>query len=155
MKKFRFRLETLLKVRTLREQEAMRLLAEAQRRYQAELAEKARLQAELERAFQGREALGGGAASTSTDFKLAHEFIVGGKHRLVRQEQAIFRAQKGIEKALRAYLQARRQTRAIELLREKDYAEFKRARAKQEQKVIDELSSVRHAREFWAHEHVG
>lgn len=121
----------------------MRTLGEAQRRYQGELNEKARLQAELARALTDREALGKTPA-LSVDFLLADQFITGGKHRIMRQEQAIFRAQKGVEKCLRAYLMARKQTRMIEVLREKDYEEFKRERARREQKVIDELVVARH-----------
>lgn len=121
----------------------MRELGEAQRRYQGELNEKARLQQELARALTERETLGQRPVQ-SVDFLLADQFIVGGKHRILRQEQAIFRAQKGVEKCLRAYLQARKQTRMIEVLREKDYADFKRDRARREQKVIDELVVARH-----------
>lgn len=142
MKKFRFRLESVLRVRTLRQEEALRALGEAQRRYQAELSEKARLQGELQRAFEAREGINT-HTMTSTDLSLAHDYVIGGKHRILRQEQAIFRAQKGVEKTLRAYLQTRKQTRMIEILREKDYEEFKKERARREQKVIDELSSNR------------
>jgi flagellar protein FliJ len=142
LKKFSFRLQSVLKVRTLREEEALRALGDAQRRYQAELAEKARLQAELERGFAGRDALAT-RVTESSELRLAHDFIEGGKHRILRQEQAIFRAQKGVEKCLRAYLLARRQTRMIEALREKDYAEFKRERARREQKLADELAGAR------------
>lgn len=143
MKKFRFRLESVLRVRTLRQEEALRALGEAQRRYQAEMNEKARLQGELLRAFEAREGIAT-QAMTSVDLSLAHDYVVGGKHRIIRQEQAIFRAQKGVEKALRAYLQCRRQTRMIETLREKDYAEFKKERAKREQKLLDEFTIQRH-----------
>ena len=53
---------------------------------------------------------------------------------------AIFRASKNVEKALRAFLFARRQTRMIESLREKAFAEFKRDLAKKEQKQLDDLT---------------
>ena len=62
---------------------------------------------------------------------------------MIRQDQAIVRASRSVEKALRAYLTARRQTRMIETLREKDYQEFKKMVAKKEQKELDELSAMR------------
>jgi flagellar export protein FliJ len=48
-----------------------------------------------------------------------------------------------VEKALRAYLLARRQTRVIERLRERDQEEFRRELSKREQKVLDDQTSMR------------
>jgi flagellar export protein FliJ len=48
-----------------------------------------------------------------------------------------------VEKALRAYILARRQTRIIERLKERDLEDFKRERTKREQKTIDDQVSMR------------
>jgi flagellar export protein FliJ len=47
------------------------------------------------------------------------------------------------ENALRAYMITRKETRMIEVLREKEFTEFKKAVKKKEQKELDELSSMR------------
>ena len=142
MKKFKFQFATVLKIRQTREEEALRSLADAQRVYQAELARKSKLISTLSDALVRREGLG--VVSIGIDaFQLEQFFIVGTKQRIIQQDQALVRASRGVEKALRAYLHARRQTRMIELLREKQIKEFKKALEKKEQKELDELSVMR------------
>lgn len=120
----------------------MRALAEAQRAFQAAVERKLTLQSRLADALARREALG--AVPTSvTAFLLENDFITGTKHRIVQSEQGIFRARKGVEKALRGYLLARRQTRVIEKLRENAYAEYRRERARREQRELDDLTLMR------------
>lgn len=140
--KFKFRLETVLNLRKTREQEALRLLAQAQRIYQQELAQKAKLNFELSDALVRREGLGIEAIGIDA-FQLEQNFIVGTKQRIIQQTQAVVRASRGVEKCLRAYLVAKRQSRTIEILREKQYKEFKKALAKREQKELDDLSVMR------------
>lgn len=140
--KFKFRLEIVLNLRKTREQEALRLLAQSQRIYQHELAKKAKLNFELSDALVRREGLGIEAIGIDA-FQLEQNFIVGTKQRIIQQTQAVVRASRGVEKCLRAYLVAKRQTRTIEILREKQYKEFKKALAKREQKELDDLSVMR------------
>lgn len=142
MKKFRFKFSTLEKARKAAQDQAMRVLAESQRAYQAATEHKLMLQTRLQGALIRRESLGAEATSV-TAFLLENDFIVGTKHRIVQAEQGIFRARKGVEKSLRNYLVARRQTRAIEMLREKAFLEFKREVAKREQRDLDDLTLMR------------
>jgi flagellar export protein FliJ len=142
MKKFRFKFESVLKIRQTREEEVLRALGAAQRAYQEELAEKQQILSELDQSLKRREKLGSEAV-TINSFQIEQNFITGTKQRIIRQDQAIVRASRTVEKALRAYLFARRQTRMIEILRDKDFAEFKKAVAKKEQKELDELSAMR------------
>lgn len=76
-------------------------------------------------------------------FRLEQDFINGLKQRLVRQEQVIARASKAVEKTLRAFLHARRETRIMEMLYEKHFAEWKRSRARKLQKELDDLTVMR------------
>lgn len=146
MKKFNFQFQTLEKVRRTREDEALRALSEAQRAYAAAQEQKnAQLRA-LESSLVRREEMGGrgaGFAMAAFAFQLENDFIGGTKQRIVQADQAILRARRGVERALRNYIQARRQTRMIELLREKAYGEFKTAKAKHEQKQLDDLTIMR------------
>jgi flagellar protein FliJ len=143
MRKFQFKLAAVLKLRKSREEEALLHLADAQRRYQAELQRRAELRRDLQRSLERRELLAE-ITIDSTPYRLENEFISGTKQRLIQADQAIFRASKGVEKALRAYLQARRQTRIIETLHDKAYAEYRKERAKWQQKQMDDLTIMRH-----------
>jgi flagellar export protein FliJ len=125
-----------------REEEALRALGAAQRAYQQELAHKARLLQQLEDSLIRRESLGIEPVGPVA-FQLEQDFIVGTKQRLIKADQAILRASKAVEKALRAYLAARRQTKMMDTLREKDFVEWRKAAAKREQLEMDDLSIMR------------
>lgn len=142
MKRFKFKFEAVLKVRESREENALRTLGQAQQAYQIELGVKADLLSKLKNALERREALGIEAIGIDS-FQLEQIFITGTKQRIVRQDQAIMRASRTVEKALRAYMITRKETRMIEVLREKEFTEFKKAMKKKEQKELDELSSMR------------
>ncbi len=142
MKRFKFQFAAVLKIRKMREEETMRALAQTQRVFQEEQQRKSKLVSELNDALIRRESLGIEAIGIDA-FQLEEYFIVGTKQRIIQQDQAVVRASRNVEKALRTYLQARRQTKAIEVLHEKQFQEFKKARAKQEQKDLDDLSVMR------------
>jgi flagellar export protein FliJ len=142
MKKFEFKFAAVLKQRKIREEEALRALGQAQRAYQAELDNKKRLLSDLDLALKRREALGEYPVSPIA-FQLEDEFITGSKHWIRRADQAIFRATKNVEKALRGYLHARKQSRMIEILREKAYEQYRRDRSKDEQKRLDDITIMR------------
>jgi flagellar FliJ protein len=74
---------------------------------------------------------------------LESDFIAGQKIRIVQAEVAIQRSKRAVEKALRNYLHAKRQTRVIEMIREKRFAEYKLERAKHLQKEMDDVSTMR------------
>jgi flagellar FliJ protein len=142
MKRFRFGLESVLQSRRLNENEALRELAEAQKKLQSEFESKRQLQLLLDQAFHDRDGLGKTVAPAS-GFQLIQSFIVGTKQKILKSDQAIFRANRGVEKAMRSYLQAKRLTRMIETLRERAFSEFKLQVKKFEQKEQDELTIMR------------
>jgi flagellar FliJ protein len=143
MRRFRFRFSAVERVRKIREDEALRAFGLAQQVLGSAQARKEHLQAELADAMLRRERLGITLAVPASLFALETDYIMGHRQRLVQQEQAITRARRGVEKALRAYLLARRQTRVIERLRERDQEEFRRELSKREQKVLDDQTSMR------------
>lgn len=142
MKRFRFQFETVLKARKSREEDMLRALGAAQQAYQSELRAKGALLSDLDLSLKRRETLGIEPVGPLA-FRLEEDFISGQKQRLTRADQAILRASRGVEKALRGYLHARRQTRMIEVLREKAFEEYKKARAKTEQKQLDDMIVMR------------
>jgi flagellar export protein FliJ len=147
MRKFLFRFATVLRARKAREEECLRALGQAQQQFQLELERKRALQGALADSLLRREQLGSDAPASPLEFRMEHDFITGTKQRLIQQEQAIVRATRAVEKALRAYLMARRQTKMIETLRDREYAEHRKREQKREQREMDELTVMRSARE--------
>lgn len=141
-RKFRFRLEAVEKVRRAKEQEALRGLAAAQAKYHDALNAKRQLLEENERSLARREALAA-TPQPVLAYQIENDFIAGNRLRFVQADQAIFRTRKFVEKALREVILAKRAVRALELLREKDYAEWKVALRKREQKQLEEVYASR------------
>jgi len=149
MKRFRFRFEALFKQRKAKEEQALNSLGEAQRFYQSEIEHKNTLMRALGAGIARKEMLGdaGRVYSGTSDFQLEQDFIVGTKQRIIQAETAIARAKKGVEKCLRHFLLARRNTRVIENLKEREFEEFKKQMAKREARELDELITMRYAHE--------
>jgi flagellar protein FliJ len=144
MRRFRFKLATVETYRKNLENDALRVLAEAQKGLQNAKNKKAELMKNLVDSLERREGLAAHSV-TSTDYQLEEDFIKGTKHRIIQSEVAIRKAQKVVEKAMAGYLQARKQTRMMEVLREKAFEEFKKEQNKLEQKQLDDLYIMRSA----------
>lgn len=142
MRKFQFKFASVLKIRKNKEDAALRAFGSAQRAYQAELAKKAALLEELEKSLLRREDLGRNPTDI-TLFRLEQDFIVGTKQRIIQADQAIMRARRNMEKALKAYVEARRATKTIEILYEKSREEYRQKALKAEQKELDDLVIMR------------
>jgi flagellar export protein FliJ len=142
MKKFKFRLASVLDVRKKREQDALVGLAAAQKAYQDAVSRKNQLQQDLVRSFERRQELAE-VGSPAFGFQLEQDFIHGTKRRILQAEQNIVRATRGVEKALRVFLFARKQTRMIEVLEEKERREYRRLASVYEQKKLDEIVTMR------------
>ena len=142
MKKFRFQFETLERVRRSREDEALRLLSTSQSAFRTAQEHKLSLLRNLDESFARRESLADQPIGVLS-FQLENDFISGTKQRVIQSDQAILRAKRGVERALRVYLTARRQTKMMEMLREKAFTEYKTDRNKLEQKQLDDLSVMR------------
>ncbi len=142
MKKFQFKFESVETVRKRAEEKALRDLADA-RRAQARILEfKAGLEKALMQALERRERIGQGPAS-GADFQIENDFIAGTKQRLVQTEATLTRINRGLEKAMQTYLNARKQTRVIELLRERSYAEYRKERSKHLDREMNDMMVMR------------
>lgn len=142
MKRFQFKFAVVLQVRQRREDEALRYLASKQKIYQDEINKKAALLESLKMSLQRREALGAKPVGIS-EFHAEQDFIGGSKQRMVQADQAIFRANRIMDKAFQAYLVAKKQRKMIETLREKAEIEFKKERNKREEKEMNDLTVMR------------
>ncbi len=142
MKKFRFKLKALEKLRGLKEKEALRVLAEAQRLREVEMRKKNKILDQIHNGLSRRELLGL-ETTTPVHFQIEEEFIVGNKYRLLFADQAIFRAQKKINKAMGLYIKAKKDLKIIEKLKERElYRHNEEVRIK-ENREMDDLNIMR------------
>ncbi|MFZ9595698.1 MAG: flagellar export protein FliJ [Bdellovibrionia bacterium] len=145
MKKFKFKFNTVLKVRKTREREFLRHLARTQRVHQECIQKKQDLINELNQAWKRRETFAQ-TSETITRFHLEESYIQGAKRRIVQSEAAIQRAAKAVQKALQVYLLAKRESKAIELLLEQAKAEHQKAVLKFEDRNLDDFVIMRTSR---------
>jgi len=148
MKKFRFKFSSILNLRKTREGEALRALSSTQRAYQIELRNKADILEKLDQSLNRRQNLAEKSRSSTEvvgalDYQLEQNFIVGLKQNIIRADQQIVRASRTVQKALYSYLMAKRQTKMMETLYEKEFDHYKKALAKKEQAAQDDLSIMR------------
>lgn len=143
MKRFRFNLESVLRLRKLREQEALRALSVAQRARQAEVDRRAKLVVQLSEALHEREKLSA-KATTIQAFHTWQHFITGQKQRIIQADHAIQKSERAVEKAMRTYLHTRQRTEAIARLKERAHEEYKKERSRWEQLQNDDLMVMRH-----------
>jgi flagellar export protein FliJ len=143
MKKFRFKFAVVLDLRKRREEDSLRVLAAAQRAHQLELARKAKHLSDLNDSLLRREKLGTDDAASPQAFQTEQSYINGLKQKLIQDDHLIARAARGVEKSMRMYLHARKQSQMIETLKDKDLAQFKKERTKWENKEQDDLSIMR------------
>ncbi|MGE0615468.1 MAG: flagellar export protein FliJ [Bacteriovoracia bacterium] len=142
MKRFKFRFETVEKVRIDQEKIAMRALSDAQRAYAAEVERKKGLIRDLDESLARREQLAQIPTSIIA-YRTEQDFIVGTKQRIIQSDHALIRERKKVEKMLRIYLYARRQRMVIEKLRERDFNKYKREIAKQTESQLRDLYIMR------------
>ncbi len=144
MKKFKFVFASVLELKRRQEKKTLAALAESQMRFKLEVEKKQILQRTLQEALIRREAFAHGVeANPISIMHTEQDFIVGTKQRLIGADQAILRARRNLEKTLRTYLLAKKETRSIESLYEKAYQEFRRALVKREMKEEQDLSIMR------------
>jgi flagellar export protein FliJ len=142
MKKFKFKYEAVEKVRKNREQEMLRALVRAQESLKSEKKTKEKLMKELDKSLTRREELGVVPVGPHA-FQIEDDYIVGTKQRALKIDQAIFRTSKAVEKAMKNYLLSKRQSRTMEVLKEKSSAEYKDIKRKNEQKELDNFYIMR------------
>lgn len=142
MKKFVFKFAGVQKLRKTKEQECLRSLAQAQSLYQEELNNKARCLSLLKEALERRESLGSEPVGIAS-FQVEQSYIIGMKQKIQRVDQALVRASREVQKALRAYLVARKENKAMQTLHDQAKDEYKKLRAKYEAKQQDELTIMR------------
>lgn len=139
MKKFRFKLESVLKERKKVEDERLRDWTMARQIIQGMYDQLKSMQTRLGEAFDETTALGAQASGTVAMFHSMESFIKGTKLRIDWKQREIARAEKIVEKAKLLYITARQKREAIEKLRERRLAEYKDAARAKELKIMDDI----------------
>jgi flagellar FliJ protein len=146
VKKFVFKLDTLLKVKKAKEDEVKRRLAKKNREAEAVRSEIEAAQNELKN-FQSdvKEQRRGGVESVA-DLRQSVSYRNALKIKLLKAGQKldnVMIAAYGINQEL---IKAAQERRAVEIIKEKRYEEWKKENAAAEQKFIDDLSQQMYVR---------
>jgi flagellar FliJ protein len=142
MAKFKFKLDTVEKVRLGKEQKMLEELSLSQRAYQEKITVKKELLAKKQASFLNKNELASRDASIN-DIRLLEDYIVGLKQHILRADQAIIRSRRFLDQAMRNYILARRERMMIDRLKEKALEEFKVEESRLSQKRLDDLITMR------------
>ena len=142
MAKFKFKLETVEKVRVGKEQKMLEELSLCQRVYQEKISAKKELLAKKQNTFLSKNELVSRDASIN-DIRLLEDYITGLKQHILRADQAIIRSRRFLDQAMKNYIFARRERMMIDRLKEKALEEFKIEEARLSQKRLDDLITMR------------
>jgi flagellar export protein FliJ len=142
MKPFRFSLQAVLTVRLNQESKAMELFVRAQTEHQKNLARQRAIREEMEEIFERRrDTLRKAAASEDI-----HEMQLG--LRALQESMRLCqldlqRSQANFDEKSRALLQARQKREAVDKLHEKQFAGYQTQVSREEQKLADDLATLK------------
>lgn len=142
MAKFKFQLEAVEKVRIQAEEKALETMSIQQKIYQEKINYKKELIAKKSNAFLAKNEMLT-RDSNVNEIRLQEEYISGINQRLLRADQAIVRARRFLEQAMREYIKARKERKMVDRIKEKAVETFKINQNRLEQKNIDDLISMR------------
>jgi flagellar export protein FliJ len=148
MRRFRFRLQSLLRLRSQIERSARRDLAAA-------MAEVNVLDQRLAAAAQGLQDCAAQAADTGAAGKLARSLEVGLRRHEWRLRTDQQKAQRKVDVVRVDYVGKARDLRTLQRLREQRQAEWRQAATKSEQAELDELARLARAANLAAEESGG
>ena len=138
MKKFRFQLETLLKVTRMKKEEAEVAFAEAVRRLDEARACQRRLLEEMAQGQRDYEELSKEGTRIKIGRLMSFNQFFGWKRQQI-EDQVILQASAERQKRLKVLMEHMSALKSIEKLREKRLAEYKTEILQEEQKMLDEI----------------
>ena len=143
MKKFSFRLDSLLKIRRFQAEQTRIELSLLQAKVQKEEIELRKMYENIENSFHLalEYKLGGDLIQPKLD--QIDAYIFGERHRIVLKSDEIRQIKQDVEKKEYEWLEARKEVKRLEILREKKRIEHKKEVNKKEQKEMDDLVNMR------------
>ena len=141
MKRFKFQLETLLKVTRRKKDEAEQKFAEASRTLEENRERLQMLLREMKRGQDEYAALIHGEGKTVTiGVIMTYNTFFGWKRQQIeKQQRVILECMNEKQKKLRALMQVMTKLKSIEQLKEKRLKEYNEEALREEQKMLDEL----------------
>ena len=141
MKRFKFQLETLLKVTRRKKDEAEQKFAEASRRVEEERERLNTLLREMKHAQEEYAALVTGEGKTVTIGVIMtyNTFFIWKRQQIERQQQSLIDAMNEKQKKLKVLMQMMTKLKSIEQLKEKRLREYNEEALREEQKLLDEI----------------
>lgn len=137
MKRFRFRLEPLLRLRAHKEEEWRLKLGQAQ-------AECSRIENQIQMLHRERSAVFASDAGNDMDYHLSRALYLGRIEDKTRElQQDLTQAYDRKEEVLKTYTEARREYEAINKIKEKRVAEYRKEWFREEAKEIDDIANSR------------
>lgn len=134
MAKFKFSLEKVLDYRWLKEQEAKREYASAQKALTEQEDIFQQINQEKENLMEVRE-------STINRMQVQQWYLLDLNQRLIATTEAIKEMSRYVEQALSVYIEAQKERKILEKLSEKQLAEYQIEMNREEQKMLDEMAN--------------
>ncbi len=149
MKKFKFQLETLLRVTRRKKEDAEVKFAEVSRRLEEQRARLTQLLEEMQRGQREYEALSGeGKTLTVGRIMTYNSFFNWKRMQIEEQQRVLLKTREEKQKALKELMEVMSYLKSIEQLKEKRLQEYKDLMLFEEQKMLDEIGLqlyMRHA----------
>lgn len=140
MKKFKFQLETLLKVTRMKKEDAETAFAEASRNLEEGKQALAALLAEMQQGQRDYEALSSeGTRVTVGRLMTFNSFFAWKREQIGMQQNINLQLRGEKQKKLRELMESMSKLKSIEQLREKRFSEYQEEALKEEQKMLDEI----------------
>lgn len=141
--KFKFQLDPLLKFRKVQEEEAMREYSEAQDILEMALHDLEALYNTIDQAMADIEEIVRNGGLTKEKQAFLDEYIKGQKIKIERQRVVVREKKQIAEEKYEVFLEATKEYKVIEKLKENRRVVFKKEMKKKEQKVVDDLVVMR------------
>ncbi len=151
MKKFKFQLETLLRVTRRKKDDAERDFAEASRKLEEAREGLNTLMAEMQKGQRDYDALAQEGVRVTVGRLMAFNSFFAWKREQIEMQQGIVLQMKGEkQKKLKALMEVMSYLKSIEQLKERRWQEYQTEALQEEQKMLDEIGlqlTMRHKRQ--------
>ena len=147
MKKFQFKLESVLKIRKQAEQEALIDLQEAESQLKKILdhiasLEKEILETETSLRSQARQAL------SAQEIAYHSSYIQLTRVKIEKMQDNMLRAKNNVEEKRQIAVKAMQERKMIEKLKEKRYSQWEKEIVEKERSQLDEIGTMRHSKKI-------
>ena len=139
MKKFRFQLETLLKVTKMKKNDAEVKFAEASRLLDEQRETLKRLMEEMQQGQRDYDNLTHARHITVGTLMTYHSFFGWKREQIALQQEAILQSKANRQKRLQELMQLMNKRKSIEQLKEKRFRQYQENLLLEEQKLLDEI----------------